>query len=35
MATVGAAGFQNFFPTLTSTLGYKYGINPKSDTSPR
>lgn len=23
LATVGAAGFQNFFPTLTSTLGYK------------
>ncbi|ETN41509.1 uncharacterized protein HMPREF1541_03445 [Cyphellophora europaea CBS 101466] len=27
MATVGAAGFQNFFPTLTATLGYSRTIS--------
>ena len=27
MATTGAAGFQNFFPTLTATLGYSRTIS--------
>ena len=27
MCVTGAAGFQNFFPTLTATLGYNHVIS--------
>lgn len=27
MSVTGAAGFQNFFPTLTATLGYNHTIS--------